>query len=288
MRDFRVHRPRELGECLETLAEHGEHAALLAGGTDLNVLMQTGIKAPAHVIDIGLIGELDFIRDQDGTYFIGATATHAGVASHFRDLNCLALAAGSVGSPQIRNMGTVGGNIANASPSGDSYPPLLALDAVVTLASSRGTREVALVDIPAGPGETSIQPDELITQVAFPDPGGDVYTDFIKVGLRKAMAISVASAAIVARGDGHSITDLRIACGAVAPTALRMTQVEELVRLKPPSQALIREAAEAAGAFCCPITDVRATADYRRHVTSVIVYRLVDAALRRLTGYSGE
>jgi CO/xanthine dehydrogenase FAD-binding subunit len=190
-----------------------------------------------------------------------------------------------VGSPQIRNMGTVGGNLANASPSGDTYPPLLALDAVVRLASKRGGREVALADYATGPGATVMEPDEIITEVAFAAPPENAYTDFLKVGLRNALAISVASAAIFAAGDGDAITDIRIACGAVAPRAMRLHEVEDLLRGKPPSPGLVAEAARSASALCCPISDIRGTAAYRRHVTGVIVSRLVEGAFCRLAGY---
>lgn len=288
MHEFKLLRPADLGECLGALAEHGEHASLLAGGTDLNVLLETGLKTPGTVIDLGLLGELRFLREEDGRYLIGATATHADVESHFGDLHCLSLAAGSVGSPQIRNAGTVGGNIANASPSGDTYPPLLALDAVVKLGSSRGEREMALADVATGPGETAIEPDELITEVSFRRLPEGAYTDFVKVGLRNAMAISVASAAVVADGDGNVITDIRIACGAVAPRAVRMREVEDLVAGKRPSAELVSEVARSASALCCPISDVRGTAEYRRHVTGVIVSRLVENALCRLAGYNRE
>jgi len=288
MHEFKLLRPADLGECLGALAEHGEHASLLAGGTDLNILLETGLKTPGTVIDLGLLGELCFLRKEDGRHVIGATATHADVASHFGDLRCLSLAAGSVGSPQIRNMATVGGNIANASPSGDTYPPLLALDAAVKLASGRGQREVALADVATGPGETAIEPDELITEVSFPGLPEGAYTDFVKVGLRNALAISVASAAIVARGDGNVITDVRIACGAVAPSAMRMREVEDLVAGNRPSPELLSEVARSASALCCPIGDIRGTAEYRRHVTGVIVSRLVEDAFCRLAGYDRE
>ncbi len=273
---------------MDALAEYGEHASLLAGGTDLGVLMEGGLKRPAIVIDLGLLEELRFLREEDGRRLIGATATHADVESGLAVLDCLSLAAGSVGSPQIRNMGTVGGNIANASPSGDTYPPLLALEAAVTLASSRGERTVALADFATGPGETVREPDEVITRVHFDAPPAGAYTDFIKVGLRNALAISVASAAIVAGGDGKVITDLRIGCGAVAPTAVRMRKVEDLVTGEEPSPALLEEAAKAAAASCSPISDIRGTAEYRRHVTGVIVRRLVARAFSRLAGYEGE
>ena len=294
MRDFDLIRPANLGECLDALAEYDEHASLLAGGTDLHVLMATGLKTPRLVIDLSPLTELRYSREEDGRCLIGATATHADLASGFGGADssgwprCLALAAGSVGSPQIRNVGTLGGNIANASPSGDTYPPLLALDAVVLIAASGGERELALAEFATGPGETVIGPDEMITRVHFARPPEGVYTDFVKVGLRNALAISVASAAIVAQADGNVITDLRIACGAVAPRAIRMHEVEELVAGREPSPDLVRDAGRRAGEICCPISDIRGTAEYRRHVTGIIVSRLVEGALRSLTGYTGE
>lgn len=302
MHEFELIRPRDLGECLEALAEHGEHASLIAGGTDLYVLMEMGLKSPGYLIDMGALGELRYLRREDGRYLVGAGATHADVASSLAPggrnghagagvdagLRCLSVAAGSVGSPPIRNTGTVGGNIANASPSGDIYPPLLALDARLSIMSSSGERELPLSEFATGPGQTVLRPDEIITRVDFVAPAQGAHTDFVKVGLRNALAISVASAAVVACGDGDVITDIRIACGAVAPTAIRMKEVEELVTGSEPSRGLIEEARRTACAQCCPISDIRGTADYRRHVTGVIVSRLVEDALRRLTGYAGR
>ena len=302
MNEFELIRPADLGECLSALSEHGEHAALLAGGTDLHVLMDAGLRRPDYVIDLSRLSELRYLREEDGRCLIGAGATHADVQYGFDvtgtcgpgdsggtgmsgGLRCVSVAAGSVGSPQIRNMGTVGGNIANASPSGDIYPPLLALDATLHLKSSGGDRVVPLADFATGPGETVIGPDEIITLVEFARPPDDTYTDFVKVGLRNALAISVASAAIVARGDGSVITDLRIACGAVAPRAIRLHDVESLVVGNRPSRELVAEAGRSASAMCSPISDIRGTAEYRRHVTGTIVRRLVEDALCKLTGY---
>ena len=290
MHEFELIRPDSLDECVDALGEHGEQAALIAGGTDLHILMQKGLRSPKYVIDTGGIGELRFIREDNGVVIMGPAAAHADVAGYpgFEPLPCLRLAAGSVGSPQIRNVATLGGNIANASPSGDAYPPLLALGAALTLTSARGEREVALAEFATGPGETVMAADEIITRISFERPPEDAYSDFVKVGLRNALAISVASAAVVARGDGSRITEIRIACGAVAPTAMRFDDVEEMVASGEPSAGLLDKVREAASAFCCPITDVRGTAEYRRHVTGVIVSRLVEEAMCRLTGYSRE
>jgi CO/xanthine dehydrogenase FAD-binding subunit len=287
MHEFHLERPADLDQCLDALSEYGEDASLLAGGTDLRVLMDAGLRSPAYVLDLGGISELCFMREEDGRHLIGATQTHDGVECGFRDLRCLSRAAGSVGSPQIRNMGTAGGNLANASPSGDLFPPLLALDAEVFLNSKGSERRLPLAGLCRGPGETVIEPDEMLTRITFPKPKDGTYTDFIKVGLRNALAISVASAAVAAEGDGRAVTRLAVACGAVAPTPLRMPEVEEMVTGREPSPELIEEAGRAARAMCCPISDIRGTAGYRRHVTGIIVSRLVEGALRAVAGYSG-
>jgi CO/xanthine dehydrogenase FAD-binding subunit len=208
----------------------------------------------------------------------------------------------------------------NASPAGDLYPALLALDANVLLKSANGEREVSLEDFVTGPGETIIEPEEMLIATSFVDPGaggagenafgsgegagdageraggegegagdedgaaGRLFTGFAKVGLRNALAISVANAALVARAADGALTGVKIACGAVAPTAIRMRPVEELLEGRVPTEALIEEAARIASSECDPLSDIRATAEYRRHVTGVVVSRLIRKARAELLG----
>jgi CO/xanthine dehydrogenase FAD-binding subunit len=296
MKNFEAILPGSVPECVQALAEHGSNAAILAGGTDLFVLMKIGIKTPGLVIHTAGLEELRLTERRNGRIILGPGITHAEIAGSelLAGLEVLRAAAASIGSPQVRNLGTLGGNIVNASPAGDLYTALLALDATVVLKSINGEREVSLEDFVTGPGESTIEADEMLVAAGFVDPrrgidpgeAGSVFTGFTKVGLRNALAISVANAAVVARAGEGVLTDIRIACGAVAPTAIRMRETEELLEGKEPDDALIDQAARMASSECDPLTDIRATADYRRHVTGVVVSRLLRRARAELLGMS--
>ena len=280
MPEFELIRPESLDHCLRSLRQYSGEAALIAGGTDLHVLMRAKTRQPRMLIAIGGVPELRFVRAGDGGISFGSALTPAEIAADrtLGRVHALKHAASSIGSPQIRNVGTAGGNLANASPAGDLYPPLLALGARVIVRSVDGERDLDLEDFVRGPGITALRPDELISGISFEKPGAGFYTDFAKIGLRNAVAISVASAAIVARAANGGLEDVRLACGAVADRPIRMRRAEALLEGAPPTAELAREAGEAASRECDPITDIRATAEYRRHVVGVIVSRLVEAA----------
>ncbi|MGD8627770.1 MAG: FAD binding domain-containing protein [bacterium] len=315
MKTFEAILPGNVSECIDVLSEHGRDAAVLAGGTDLFVLMKMGIRTPALVIHTASLEELGLSERRGDRIVLGPALTHSQIAGSelLAGLEVLRAAAASIGSPQVRNLGTLGGNIVNASPAGDLYPALLALDANVLLKSANGEREVSLEDFVTGPGETIIEPEEMLIATSFVDPGaggagenafgsgegaggegegagdedgaaGRLFTGFAKVGLRNALAISVANAALVARAADGALTGVKIACGAVAPTAIRMRPVEELLEGRVPTEALIEEAARIASSECDPLSDIRATAEYRRHVTGVVVSRLIRKARAELLG----
>lgn len=299
MRTFEAVIPEDVRQCIDLLATRGEDVAILAGGTDLFVQIKTGIKTPGVVIHIAGLKDLGRVERRDGRVTIGPAVTHAELAGHdlLGGLDVLRGAAASIGSPQVRNLGTVGGNIVNASPAGDLYPALLALEATVIIESASGRREVALEDFVTGAGQTTLEPDELLVATAFEDPGHGaagaagkdpnaqkVFTGFAKIGLRNSLAISVANAALVARQEDGKLRDVRVACGAVAPTAIRMRGVEDLLEGKEPGEALIEEAARAASSECDPISDIRATRQYRCHVAGILVSRLIRKARRDLLG----
>jgi CO/xanthine dehydrogenase FAD-binding subunit len=290
MFEFDCIRARDLGEALAALARGGAEAAVLAGGTDLHVLMRSGARKPRVVVAIAGIPDLRLCEETDGTVRLGAALCHAEIARHplLAEVGALAQAARAVGSPQIRNVGTVGGNVANASPAGDLYPPLLALEGRVGLASAASRREVALDDFVTGPGQTRLAPGEMVTGVAFSTPAGKYYSGFAKIGLRNAVAISVANCAMVATAPAGKFGDVRLACGAVAPRPIRMRKAEALLAGERLTAGLVEEVSRAASAECDPITDIRATAAYRRHVAGVLVARLVRAAWRDLTGADVE
>jgi carbon-monoxide dehydrogenase medium subunit len=290
MMNFEAHIPVTLDEALARLREHGEHARVVAGGTDLFILMKSQIMAPRHVISIGRLEELRSVSDADGVISLGAGLTHSEIAGLpiLRDVPCLTQAARSVGSPQVRNAGTLGGNLANASPAADLYPPLLALDARLEILRHGDARTMDLAAFAKAPGVSALASEEVIGRVVFSKPRGAVFSAHAKVGLRNALAVSVTSAAIVARAEGGRLRDIRIACGAVAPIPIRLRKVERLLEGEVPTAELISEAGAVASSECDPITDIRATRQYRCHVTGVIVSRLVKQACAGLLGYGNE
>lgn len=271
--------PANLEECLDALSKHKSRASILAGGTDLMVGLRSGIKKPYYLLDISGLDELRSVDRSDWFLRIGALATHSEIAEKVSGIDCLSRAALSIGSPQIRNMGTLGGNLANASPAADLYPPLMVLDAQVNLKSKSRERTVAISDLPKGPNATILAPDEMIIGVSFKVPER-FYSGFIKIGLRTALSISVASAALLATYKRDGFESVRVACGAVAPTPIRLKSVEALLSNSSYSPEILKEVAKVAQSECSPISDIRATADYRRHVTGVIVSRLVEEAAK--------
>lgn len=241
--------------------------------------LRGGTRKPHYLVDISKLDELKSFEKLNGFLRIGALVTHSEIAEKASDIDCLCSAALSIGSPQIRNMGTLGGNLANASPAADLYPPLMVLDAQVSLRSKSGERLVSISDLPKGPNTTLLEPDEMIVSVSLRLPER-FYSGFIKIGLRKALSISVATAAIFATYKQDGFETVRVACGAVAPTPIRLKSVEALLSGSSYSPDLLKQVAKAAEAECNPISDIRATAGYRRYVTGVIVSRLVEQAAR--------
>jgi len=257
-----------------------EGVSVMAGGTDLLVAR----RGPAFV-DVALlegIAELGGISQEDGIIRLGAMASHATLARHplvRKRLAVLALALDSLGSPPIRAMGTLGGNIATASPAGDALPALLALDARLELASAKGRRTLPLADFLRGPGRTALAEGEIIAAVLLAPPAGGALHHFEKIGRRDALAIAVASLAVILATDADGVvTEARIAVGSVAPTALRCPMAEAaLVGQKLASESLTRAAAAVREAVS-PIDDLRASAAYRRQAVGNLLLRLTPAS----------
>jgi CO/xanthine dehydrogenase FAD-binding subunit len=285
--NFEAHIPETLVEALALLGRHAEDARVVGGGTDLYILIKSGMLAPGHLISAGHLEELRQVSEENDEISLGAGLTHSEMArlEILQQIPCLVEAARSVGSPQVRNAGTLGGNLANASPAADLYPPLLALDARLDILKQDSRRTVDIDDFVKGPGLTALAPEEMVGRVFFRRPAGPCFAAHLKVGLRDALAVSVTSAAIVARAGDGRLRDVRIACGAVAPVPIRMRKVEALLEGEAPTEELIREAGARASSECDPITDIRATRRYRCHVTGVVVSRLVRRACRHLFGY---
>jgi CO/xanthine dehydrogenase FAD-binding subunit len=269
------HRPSTVAEALALKAEHPD-AVPIAGGTDVMVELNFDVRRPTALLDLGRIAELAQWSEVDGHIRLGATVPYTRIVAELGDvLPGLAMASRTVGSPQIRNRGTVGGNLGSASPAGDAHPPLLATTAMVEVASVRGSREVAIREFFTGPKRSVLAPDELIIAVTVPKARGP--QQFAKVGTRNAMVIAVCSFAVALDPAGRTVGT---GIGSAGPTPLRAADAEEFAAAELPWESrdpvpdrVSREFGELVGAAARPIDDVRGTAAYRRHALSVLARR---------------
>jgi carbon-monoxide dehydrogenase medium subunit len=248
--------------------------------------MRRGKLHPRHLISLRRVRGLDAI-DGNGAVTLGALVTHRSIERHpgfHGRLRGLVEGAEVVGGHQIRNAGTVGGNIANASPAADVVPVLLALDASVTCLGAAGARTVPLESVLVGPGHTALRPGELLTAVHFAGLPEHSATAFLKAGRRRAMEISlVCVAARLALDPARErCTDARIAVGAVAPTTWRAHAAESALEGGAPTAERFAEAGRLAAAACQPISDVRASARYRRLLVETLVTRALARCLARI------
>ena len=283
--------PHSLDEALAMKAEHPE-AVPLNGGTDLMVDLNFGRLRPPAIVDLSRVGELATWRQENGHVFLGSGVTYATIVKEMQAYKPLLQASRSVGSPQIRNRGTVGGNLGTASPAGDALPVLAAYDAEVVLRSrARGKRSLPWNLFLTGPKKTAIAPDELIIGARwrrFRGPGS-----FSKIGTRNAMVIAVAGLCLVIDEERRCVN---VALGSVGPTILRATQAEERVAAAlttagtwddpsaPLNEQSIDEFAGLVAEAAQPLDDVRGTAAFRRHGCRVLARRAIGWALseRRL------
>ena len=279
---MRVALPTSVDEAVRALVEEPE-AQLLAGGTDFCVEVNFALRRPPAVVALRRVTELRHHEVGDERVTIGAGTTYTDMAEPGLSaaLPALAAAARTVGSPQIRNAGTLGGNIATASPAGDTLPLLAALDAVVHLRGPAGERAVALADFLKGVKRTAIAPGEVIVDVSLERPRGS--QQFLKVGTRNAMVIAIASAAVVLDTAARVV---RVALGSVGPVPVRASAAEEHAReaidwaALRASEAGLARFGELAAQAASPITDHRSTAAYRRRAVEVIVRRGLERCLR--------
>jgi len=282
------HAPASLDEAVALLAELGSAAGVVAGGTDLVVAASSGRRdLPAALVAIHRLSELAGISSSSsGGLALGALVTHADLERSDlvrRRWTALADAAAMVGSPATRHVGTLGGNLCNASPAMELGAPLLVYDAVVELRSAGTTRNLALADFLVGPARTALAPGELLTGVTIPpQPAGRVGSAYLRLGYRAAMEIAVVgAAALVALDASGRCTEARVALTAVAPTVVRAPEAETVLRGATPTADLVAEAAARAAGAARPIDDVRATARYRAAMVPVIVRRAIALALDR-------
>jgi len=275
-------RPTSVPEALRFLAVHGDTARIVAGGTDVLVELQRGVKPTRTLIDISALRELKYVRRDGPTIRVGGLATHNDLlAAPFARAAALPLAQAciEVGAPQIRARATIAGNLATASPANDTIGPLTVLDATLVLASARGERTLAIADFFDGFRSTRLRPDELIREIRFPALDAGRRGVFLKLGLRRAQAISVIDVAFVLTfGADGRVEAARIALGCLAPTVVRARFAEAALVGRPLDAASCAAAAEAVLADAAPIGDVRGSAHYRRATLGA----LVTAGLERL------
>jgi len=280
---FDYHEPATLAEACEVMAELGKRARPLAGGTDLIVNMKKKILTPEHLVSLGRLEELKGIDSHDGTVRIGALMSVAEIAESAEvkgSYAALAHGASVLGSPLIRNLATVAGNLVSARPAADLPPSLMAYGAGVVLRKKDGERLIALEDLIQGPGKTAMEPEEILTHVVLETPPSGSGAAYIKLGTRKALEISLVSVASYVSLDesGGSIASARIVMGAVGPTPLRATSAEKLLMGENPSEQIFERAGEAAALESRPIDDFRGSAEYRRAMVKVLTERTLRAA----------
>jgi CO/xanthine dehydrogenase FAD-binding subunit len=267
-------RPSTWDDALAAKAEHPD-AAPIAGGTDVMVELNFDRRRPTALLDLTRVPELAGVERVDGDLRVGAGVTYQSIISDLGDaLPGLATAARTVGSPQIRNRGTVGGNLGSASPAGDAHPPLLATGAVVEVASVRGVRRVPVAEFFTGPKRSVLAPDELIA--GFLVPPATAPQQFAKIGTRNAMVIAVCSFGLALHPERGTVGT---GIGSAGPTPLRAVEAELFSRELPWEQrsplddAQVRRFGELVAAAAAPIDDVRGSAAYRRHALAVLARR---------------
>jgi CO/xanthine dehydrogenase FAD-binding subunit len=286
--DRRYFQPTTVEEALGVLSEHGEAIDVVAGGTDLVVGARSGKRplGPA-LLAIHEVYELRGMGERpDGGLHLRALTTHAeleGNAAVRTRYSALADAAALVGSPATRHAGTLGGNLANASPAMESGSPLLVFDATVELVSRRGRRDVAIADFLKGPGQSAREADELVIGVVLPPPpSGRCGSAYVRLEYRQTMEIAVVgAAALISLDDENRIAQGRLALTAVAPVCLRAPKAEEILAGAEPTPEVLEEAAAAAAGAAKPIDDLRGSAAYRNAMIPVIARRALERARAR-------
>ena len=274
--------PKTLQEACQLLWEACGKAKVIAGGTDLVIGLRNGDQNPQLLMDITNLKELRGIEESDGTLSIGAAVSHSEIASSplVRQYgNVLSNAASEIGSPQIRNLGTIGGNIVNASPAADTLPPLLVLDATGKVASQEGEREVPVAQLIKGPYETTLQPHEILVRITFKKVPKNMKGCFVRLARREAMAIARMSVALLIQMQEGQVKDIRIAPGAVLPMPQRLEEVEEFLKGRFPDGELLRVASRKVSETMIRRSGIRPSTSYKAPVVEALFVRAMRMAL---------
>ena len=277
--EFEYSQPTILQEAISLLEKYGEEAKILSGGTDLFVAMKEQGLTPKYLVDIKNIPDLEYIRyDEKEGLRIGALTTIKQIETSLlirEKFPPLAQAAKVLGSVQVRNRATIGGNLCNAAPSAETAPTLLVLNTNVKVAGSKGERTLPLEQFFLGPGLTVLQ-NEILTEIMVPSLSANIRGVYLKIGRRRAVDLALVGVAVAVAMDGNKWKDVRIALGAVAPTPIRARRAEKLLEGKRTDAALMQEAGQIASEEASPISDVRASAWYRKELVKVLVQRALE------------
>jgi aerobic carbon-monoxide dehydrogenase medium subunit len=288
VRRFDLVMPRNVEECVDVLAERGPEAKVVAGGTDLLPQLKNGLLRTACVVDLSGVSQLGRLMHADGGGLrIGASVTARTLERDpglLAGYPAIAESGALVGSVQIRNLATLGGNLCNAAPSADMAPPLLALDADAMIVGPRGTRRVPFASFFLGVRRTVLAPDELLVEIAVPAPGRRSGGNYRRHTPRRELDIAVVGVASQLTLSNGVCAKARIALAAVAPTPLRATAAEAALEGRPVTPEEIERAAALAVEAARPISDQRGSADFRRHLVQVLTRRTLTTALARAGG----
>jgi aerobic carbon-monoxide dehydrogenase medium subunit len=284
VRRFELALPESLDDCLRLLAQRGPETKLLAGGTDLLPQMKNSVVMPKRVIDLSGVARVKIVECDTKGLRIGAAVPARQVEQDPRvreGYAAVAESAALLGSVQVRNLATVGGNICNAAPSADMAPPLVALEAQAVIAGPKGERRVPLSDFFTGVRKTVVGPDEVLVEIFVPAPGPHSGGSYIRHTPRRELDIAVVGVASQVTIANGVCAKARISLAAVAPTPVRATAAEAALEGKPLTPELIERAADLAGQAAKPISDQRGSADFRRHLVRILTRRTLTTALAR-------
>lgn len=275
---------KTVDEACSVLSQYEGKAKPIAGGTDLLVLMRNQAIRPQYIINLKTIPDLDYIHCDDGGLEIGALTTLDDIENSplsQEKLPMLAHTAHLIGTPQIRNVATIGGNLCNAAPSADTAPLLIGLGAKVKIKGLKGERVITLEDFFTRPGQSVLQNDEILTEIRVSKPPSHTRALYLKLPARNAIDIAAVGVAVVLTLDpgGKDIVDARIVLGAVAPTPMRAHNAEDIIRGKAIEDELIVKVAQAAAEEAKPISDIRGSAGYRKEMVKILTNRAIRQAL---------
>ena len=280
--------PKSLGEALNLMSQHGDRARPLAGGTDILVQLRAGARDPNVLVDVKAIPELNEISYSPASGLTLGSAVecykiyaNSEVSNAYPGLiDCASL----IGGTLIQGRASIGGNLCNAAPSGDSIPLMIALGVTARLASSTGTRDVPVEEFCTAPGRTVVQPDELLVSLHFPPPVPNSGARYIRFIPRNEMDIAVVGAGVSVVLDNGNIKSARVALASVAPTPIFVKEAGDALAGKPATDESIRVASQLASDAATPITDMRGTIEFRKHLCEVMTRRALHAAIERAKG----